>query len=105
VFLLLLFGIVGYFMSRYGYSPAGFAIGLVLGQGVEGFLRRGVLLTDSSWWEFVSRPWTAALLAVSFAFIVYGGRGALRLSRESRAIRQRALARAQAAMQTSRLGS
>ncbi len=97
VFLVVLFGAIGYFMSRYGYSPAGLAIGLVLGTDLEGYLRRGLLLMDSDWVKFVTRPWTAALLLVSLAMLVYGLRGAIRLSRETKAIRQRALAKAQAA--------
>ena len=58
VFVLVLFGVIGYFMRRYGYSVAGAAIAVILGRGLEANLRRGLLLLDGDWWAFVTRPWT-----------------------------------------------
>ena len=49
VLLLVIFGIVGYFMIRYGYSTAGAAIGFVLGAGLETNLRSGLLLFGDVW--------------------------------------------------------
>ena len=62
VFLLVLFGTIGYFMLRYGYSTAGAAIGFVLGARLETNLRSGLLLFGGDVWVFVSRPWTATIL-------------------------------------------
>ena len=91
VFLLILFGVIGYFMLRYGYMPAGFAITLVLGDGLESNLRRGLLLTHKSLWEFLARPWTAVILAISFALIIYGTIGTVRVARRMAAVRRQAL--------------
>src|SRR5690606_6116583 len=52
VFLLIFFGVIGYFMLRYGYSAAGAAIAAVLGAGLETNLRAGLLLKGGSVWEF-----------------------------------------------------
>ena len=90
VFLMTFFGIIGYFMMRYGYSPAGFAIALILGKGLEANLRRGVLLCGD-WWTFFSRPWTAGLLAVCLGLLIYGALGTLKLSRRAKVLRQQAL--------------
>src|SRR3989337_1242237 len=48
VLLLILFGTIGYYMRRYGYPVAGACVGLILGNGLESNLRRGLLLVDGS---------------------------------------------------------
>jgi putative tricarboxylic transport membrane protein len=92
VFIMLVFGIAGYFMWRYGYSPAGFSIAMILGPGLEGNLRRGLLLFDSSWWVFLTRPWVMVILGISFGLLFYGTLSTIRLSRVSKAFRRQALA-------------
>ena len=91
VFLSILFGVIGYFMMRYGYMPAGFAVTLVLGHGFETYLRRGLLLTHKSFLEFVLRPWTAVILAVAFALLIYGTIGTVRVARRMARLRRQAL--------------
>jgi putative tricarboxylic transport membrane protein len=85
VFLMLFFGVVGYFMLRYGFSTAAAAIALVLGAGFESNLRQGLLLMDSDLWAFVSRPWTATFLAVSLLLLVYGSYTTVKNLRQERA--------------------
>jgi putative tricarboxylic transport membrane protein len=92
VFLLILFGVVGYFMLRYGYSTAGAAIAVVLGDGLETNLRAGLLLMEGDVGAFLSRPWTAAILLFSTVLLVYGTVNMLRLSRREAAQRATALA-------------
>jgi putative tricarboxylic transport membrane protein len=91
VFLMVLFGAVGYFMTRYGYPVAAASISLVLGRGFEAYFRRGLLLVDKSLWNFVSRPYTAAILFVSLVLLIYGTWGTIKLLRRSAAMRQRFL--------------
>ena len=91
VFLLVFFGMIGYFMRRYGYPVAAASIALILGSGLEANLRKGLLLFDSSWWTFLTRPWTGGILVVAFAFLAYGAYGTIRLSRQVAATRQRAV--------------
>ncbi|MBB5790124.1 tripartite tricarboxylate transporter permease [Jiangella mangrovi] len=85
VIVLLGFGIIGYFMIRYGYSTAAAAIGLLLGAGFESNLRQGMLLADSSFWQFVSRPWTASILLAALALLAYGIYGTVKTTRRERA--------------------
>jgi putative tricarboxylic transport membrane protein len=81
VMSMMVFGLLGYFMLRYGYSTAAFALALILGEQFEGLLRRGLLLEDSSWTGFMTRPVTAVMVAISVALLVYGVVGTIRTSR------------------------
>jgi len=90
VFLLLFFGLVGYFMMRYGYSVAGAAIGAVLGSGLETNLRAGLMLMEGDVWVFVTRPWTAGILLVCFGLLVFGILSTARMARREAALRKAA---------------
>lgn len=70
--LLLVCGIVGYFMSRYGYSTAAAAIAVVLGGYAEAYLRQGLNLARNDWGNFLSRPITAGILVFAIALLLYG---------------------------------
>jgi putative tricarboxylic transport membrane protein len=83
--VMLFFGVVGYFMLRYGYSTAAFALAVVLGRDFEGYLRRGILLTNNSFAEFITRPVTAVLVVLSLAMLGYGVYGMVREARRRRA--------------------
>jgi putative tricarboxylic transport membrane protein len=95
VFVMLFFGGVGYFLWRYGYSPAAFAIMMVLGPGIERNLRAGLMLTES-WGAFLTRPWTAVILGISIVLLMYGTYGTIKLARRQAAIRRQAVAAHQA---------
>jgi putative tricarboxylic transport membrane protein len=92
VFVLVVFGFIGYYMRRYGYPVAGATIAVILGTGFESNLRRGLLLCHKSWWEFLTRPWVAIIVGLSFAFLIYATIGTIRLARKAAATRQKALA-------------
>lgn len=94
VFTALLFGAIGYFMLRYGYSVAAAALAVVLARGFERSLRQGLNLFDNSIVEFLSRPITAAIVLVAVIFLAIGIRRTLRFQREE--ARQRASAAAAA---------
>jgi putative tricarboxylic transport membrane protein len=85
VLVLLVCGLVGYYMLRYGYSTPAAAVGLLLGAGFESNLRQGLLLVDSNLIAFVSRPWTAAILGICLALLVYGVVSTVRVGRKVRA--------------------
>lgn len=84
VSVMVFFGLVGYFMLRYGYSTAAFALAVTLGHDFEGYLRHGILLTNNSFGEFISRPVTAILVGLSLALLAYGIYTTVRDSRRSR---------------------
>jgi hypothetical protein len=51
-----------------------------------------LVLVDESWWRFVMRPWTGLILGFSFALLIYGAIGTIRMARRASAARKEALA-------------
>jgi putative tricarboxylic transport membrane protein len=91
LFLMILFGVIGYFMRRYGYSVAAAAVAVILGRGMEANFRRGMLICRGDWGTFLTRPYTAVILAISFAFLIYGAFGTIRMAKRAAAIRRQAV--------------
>jgi putative tricarboxylic transport membrane protein len=67
--IMLVCGVLGFFMRRYGLSPAALVIALVLGPMGEETLRQTLLISDGSWGIFLERTTSIVLLA-AMAFIV-----------------------------------
>jgi putative tricarboxylic transport membrane protein len=71
VWIMLFFGVVGFFMRRYGFSVVPVIIGLILGELVEGTLRQSLVIFDGNWLMFLTRPialtfFTLAIIALLF---------------------------------------
>ena len=84
VLVMMTFGLIGYFMLRYGYSVAAFALAVVLGENFEGLLRRGLLLENGSWSAFFTRPITAGMVALSLGLLVFGIISTVRATRKAK---------------------
>ena len=69
--LALAFGLVGYAMRVYGFSPAATVLGLVLGFLAETELRRSLLISYGSWAIFITRPISAVLLLMTLSVLLY----------------------------------
>ncbi len=65
VWMMLGFGLFGYFMKKYDFSPATLILGLVLGRMMEENFRRQLLLTEGDYSTFITRP----ISLVIFCFI------------------------------------
>jgi putative tricarboxylic transport membrane protein len=72
VYVLIAFSVVGYFMYRYGFSPAACALAVILSRGFEASMRHGLSLSNDSWLVMLSRPVTAGLLIVTALFLLGG---------------------------------
>jgi len=68
----LVFGVVGYFMMRYGYSVAAAALAAVLSAEFERTLRQGLNLMDNDPVKFLTRPWTATIIALAVGILAFG---------------------------------
>jgi putative tricarboxylic transport membrane protein len=65
-------GVIGYFMSRYGYSVAAAGLAAILSAEFERTLRQGLNLFDNDPLLFFGRPITATVMTVSLAILVFG---------------------------------
>jgi putative tricarboxylic transport membrane protein len=66
VFLMILFGFVGYLMKKFQYEPAPLILALVLGPTLESGFRQSLILSNGSFLIFISRPIAAALVFLAF---------------------------------------
>jgi putative tricarboxylic transport membrane protein len=80
----LAFGVIGYFMLRYGFPVVATAVAAVLGSGFETNLRQGILLMDSDPVKFLGRPWTAGIMTVVVLLLAYGTYNTIKLMRRDR---------------------
>lgn len=83
IFLMLGFGVFGYFADKVGYSLAPLVLAFVLGPLMETSLRQSLILSQGDFSIFVERPISATLLALGAAFVIVP---ALRCMFSSRAL-------------------
>jgi putative tricarboxylic transport membrane protein len=91
--IMLACGVLGFFMKRFGFSPAALVIALVLGPMAEESLRQSLIISDGSFAIFVQRSTSLALLVVIAALCALAFVAPL----VTAAIRRRLEARIQAA--------
>ncbi|MDM0043927.1 tripartite tricarboxylate transporter permease [Variovorax dokdonensis] len=71
IYVMLAFGIIGFFLRGWGYPMAPLVLGIVLGDLLEKNLRRALVLSDGSLAPFFTRPISACVAALIFAVIAY----------------------------------
>jgi putative tricarboxylic transport membrane protein len=70
VWLVTGFGMLGYVFRKLDCEPAPFLLAFVLGPLLEENLRRALLVADGDVTVFLTRPWSAALLATGVAALL-----------------------------------
>jgi putative tricarboxylic transport membrane protein len=70
VWVMLIFGVVGFVFRRYGFSPAPLVMGLVLGKMTEESLKQSLIIFDHNWLMFFTRPIVVALFAVTLLSVL-----------------------------------
>ena len=71
VWIMLAFGVIGFFMRRFGFSLVPVIIGLILGELVEGTLRQSLVIFDGNWLLFLTRPIVVTFLILSIAALLF----------------------------------
>jgi len=56
VWIMIIAGLVGFVLKRYGFSPAPIIMGLVLGSLVETSLAQSMIIFDQQWTGFLGQP-------------------------------------------------
>ncbi len=70
VYLTAVFAVIGYLFYKLSCEAAPLLLGFILGPMMEENLRRALLLSRGDWSAFVTRPLSAALLAMAVLLIV-----------------------------------
>ena len=70
IWLVGLFGFIGYLFNKLGAEPAPLILGFILGPMMEENLRRALLLSRGDWSVFVTRGISASLLTVAAFLLV-----------------------------------
>jgi putative tricarboxylic transport membrane protein len=65
VYMVAVFGVLGYVFLKLGCEPAPFLLGFVLGPQMEEYFRRAMLLSRGDPMTFIERPLSASLLALA----------------------------------------
>lgn len=65
VYLMLVFGVFGYLMRKFGYEPAPLILAFVLGPMMENNLRKALILSQGDFSVFVSRPISLTCLVLA----------------------------------------
>ncbi|MDM0001117.1 tripartite tricarboxylate transporter permease [Variovorax sp. J22P240] len=82
IWLVAIFGVVGYAFIKLGCEPAPLLLGLILGPMMEENLRRALLLSRGDWSVFVTRPISLGLLIAALLLMVIVLSPSIRSKRE-----------------------
>jgi len=88
VYICIAFGIVGFYMRRFGFPTAPLVLGVILGPLGEGYFMTSMANYGDDWTVFFTRPKSGFLLAVAAGFVVWAlwpeMRGLVRSLRDGR---------------------
>jgi TctA family transporter len=70
VYLMALFGVLGYGLSKLECEPAPLLLGFILGPMMEENMRRALVLARGDFTVFVTRPISAAMLLIAVVALV-----------------------------------
>ena len=71
IFIMLIFGVAGFLLRRFGFEGAPFILAMVLGPVMETSLRQTLLISRGSFAIFYTRPICAVLMVLTLVFLIY----------------------------------
>jgi putative tricarboxylic transport membrane protein len=71
IWTILVFGLVGYGFVKFGIPQAPFIIGFILGPMAETNLRRGLMLSDNNFMEFLTSPISGTFIGLGLLSVVW----------------------------------
>ncbi|PRZ15935.1 putative tricarboxylic transport membrane protein [Laceyella sediminis] len=70
LYLLIGFGVIGYFLAKHDYPLAPLVLGLVLGPMIENNLRRALTASNGDWSVFVTHPLSLTFLIIAALWLI-----------------------------------
>jgi putative tricarboxylic transport membrane protein len=88
IYVMIVFGLVGYLMKKFEYEPAPLVLAFVLGPMLENNLRKSLILSQGTFGLFFTRPISAVCLVVALLLLVSPLIPRLRAKREAIALEE-----------------
>ncbi len=66
IWIVMFFGVLGFFARRHGFAVAPIAVGLILGEMVETNLQNSLKMFDGEWWLIFTQPLALVFLILAF---------------------------------------
>ena len=66
IWIVMAFGVLGFFARRHGFAVAPIAVGLILGEMVETNLQNSLKMFDGDWWLIFTQPLAVVFLVLAF---------------------------------------
>ena len=85
VWIMLIMGVFGYALRKFGFDPAPLVLGLVISPTFELSLRQSLVMSNGNWTIFFGRPIAATLLAVAATLLMLSALAAIRRRKDWRA--------------------
>ncbi len=85
VWIMLIMGVVGYFLRKFDFDPAPLVLGLVIAPIFELSLRQSLVMSGGDYLIFLTRPFAAVLFAICGLLLVMSMISAIRKDRDWRA--------------------
>jgi putative tricarboxylic transport membrane protein len=85
VWIMLIMGVVGYGLKKFGFDPAPLVLGLVIAPIFEMSLRQSLIMSNGSWAVFLQRPIALVLLIVCAGLLLLSASSAVLARRDWRA--------------------
>jgi putative tricarboxylic transport membrane protein len=89
LWIMVIFGVVGYLLRKAAFDPASMVLALVLGPMMEQALRQALMMSRGEFGIFLRRPIATTLLAAAVLLLLFHALGLLRRARARRAMAQR----------------
>jgi putative tricarboxylic transport membrane protein len=70
VWIMLIMGVLGYALKKFGFDPAPLVLGLVIAPTFEQSLRQSLIMSNGNYLIFLQRPIALGLVAVSAALLL-----------------------------------
>jgi putative tricarboxylic transport membrane protein len=84
VWIMLIMGVVGYALKKFGFDPAPLVLGLVIAPIFEQSLRQSLIMSNGNYLIFLQRPIALGLLLVSAALLLLAAAAVVRKGRDWR---------------------
>ena len=84
VWIMLIMGVIGYGMRKFGLDPAPLVLGLVISPTLEMSLRQSLIMSNGNWAIFFQRPIAVALLIICAGLLLLAALSLVRSRRDWR---------------------